>query len=125
MAVDHNRRSNRRNQTGILMKRRSLLGAALSSWFVAPSKLYAAGKPIFLAYDQEELDKAYDQSFWAPQMEQLEADDGTASTAVRKATPPVTKQYGPSYADLIDVFTPAGGRGAPVLVFIHGGAWTR
>ena len=95
------------------MKRRSLLGAALSSWFVAPSKLYAAGKPIFLGYDQEELDKAYDQSFWAPQMEQLEADDGTMSTAVRKATLPVTKQYGPTNADLIDVFTPASGRGAP------------
>jgi arylformamidase len=110
---------------GTLMNRRSLLGAALSSWFVATSKLSAAGKPVFLGYDQEELDKAYDQSFWAPQMEQLEADDGTMSTAVRKATPPVTKQYGPTNADLIDVFTPASGRGAPILVFLHGGAWTR
>jgi arylformamidase len=112
-------------QRGIPMNRRSLLGAALSSSFVAASKVSAAGKPIFLGYDQEELDKAYDQSFWAPQMEQLETGDGTASAAVRKATPPVTTQYGPTNADLIDVFAPAGGRGAPVLVFIHGGAWTR
>jgi arylformamidase len=107
------------------MNRRSLLGAALSSCFVAMSKLSAVGKPIFLDYDQEDLDKAYDQSFWAPQMKQLEADDGTASAAVRKATPPVTKQYGPTTADLIDVFAPANARGAPILVFLHGGAWTR
>ena len=51
--------------------------------------------------------------------------DGTASAAVHKTTPPVTKQYGPTNADLIDVFAPASGRAAPVLVFLHGGAWTR
>jgi arylformamidase len=107
------------------MKRRSLLGAALCSGLVALSKSSAAAKPVFLGYDQEELDKAYDQSFWAPQMAQLEADDGTASAAVRKTTPPVTKQYGPTNADLIDVFAPASGRAAPALVLLHGGAWTR
>jgi arylformamidase len=107
------------------MKRRSLLGAASCSGLVALSKSSAAAKPVFLGYDQEELDKAYDQSFWAPQMAQLEADDGTASAAVRKTTPPVTKQYGPTNADLIDVFAPASGRAAPALVLLHGGAWTQ
>jgi arylformamidase len=107
------------------MKRRSLLGAASCSGLVALSKSSAAAKPVFLGYDQEELNKAYDQSFWAPQMAQLEADDGTASAAVRKTTPPVTKQYGPTNADLIDVFAPASGRAAPALVLLHGGAWTR
>jgi arylformamidase len=107
------------------MKRRSLLGAALCSGLVALSKSSAAAKPVFLGYDQEELNKAYDQSFWAPQMAQLEADDGTASAAVRKTTPPVTKQYGPTNADLIDVFAPASGRAAPALVLLHGGAWTQ
>jgi arylformamidase len=80
---------------------------------------------VFLDYDQEQLDKAYDQSCWAPRMAQLEANDGIASAAVRKTTPPITKQYGPSDVDLIDIFAPAGARAAPVLVFIHGGAWTR
>jgi arylformamidase len=107
------------------MKRRSLLGAALPSWFVATSKLSAAEKPVFLDYDQDEIDKAYDQSLWAPQMAQLEANDGIASAAVRKTTPPVTQQYGPTNVDLIDVFAPTGGSESPILVFLHGGAWTR
>jgi hypothetical protein len=39
------------------MKRRFLLGAALSSWFVATSKSFAAEKPVFLDSDQDEIDK--------------------------------------------------------------------
>ncbi|MBS7542145.1 alpha/beta hydrolase [Ancylobacter oerskovii] len=85
----------------------------------------ADAKRVFLNYDQQELDRAYDQSVWAPQMAQLEADDGLASAAVRKIMPPLTKQYGPAGSDVIDVFVPEGARAAPILVFIHGGAWTR
>lgn len=84
-----------------------------------------ASTPVFLDYSQEQLDTAYDQSFWAPQMAELEAHDGTASAAVRRSMPPRTEHYGPSDAELIDIFAPADARGAPVLVFIHGGAWTR
>jgi arylformamidase len=107
------------------MKRRSMLGAALCSGMVTVPTSLSAAKPVFLDYDQEALDKTYDQSFWAPQMAQLEAGDGITSAVVRKETPPLTKQYGPTNADLVDVFAPANGRAAPVLVFIHGGAWTR
>lgn len=85
----------------------------------------APAKPVFLDYDQTQLDRAYDQSVWAPQMAQLEAEDGLASAALREIMPPVTRQYGPADGELIDIFAPAGGRSAPVLVFIHGGAWTR
>jgi len=81
--------------------------------------------PVFLDYSQEQLDKAYDQSFWAPQMAELEAHDGTASAAVRRTMPPRTEHYGPSDVEGIDIFAPADARGVPVLVFIHGGAWTR
>jgi arylformamidase len=82
-------------------------------------------KPIFLDYSQEQLDKAYDQASWAPEMVQLEAADGTRSARVRKEMPPLTRRYGPGEADLIDIFTPADARDVPILVFIHGGAWTR
>ena len=58
-------------------------------------------------------------------MARLETADEVASAVVRKTIPPVTKQYGEADGDLIDVFCPAGRGPAPVLVFIHGGAWTR
>jgi arylformamidase len=78
-----------------------------------------------LNYTQEQLDRVYDQSAWAPQMAELEAQDAEASAAIRRRMPPKTEQYGPSEAELVDIFTPIGARDAPVLVFIHGGAWTR
>jgi len=82
-------------------------------------------KPVFLDYSQEQLDKAYDQSFWAPKMAELEAHDGATSAEVRRRMPPRTERYGGSDVNLIDIFAPPNARGAPVLVFIHGGAWTR
>jgi hypothetical protein len=80
---------------------------------------------VFLDFTQEQLDKAYDQSFWAPNMAELEAADGATSAEVRRKMPPRTERYGASDVDLIDIFTPPNPRGVPVLVFIHGGAWTR
>lgn len=90
---------------------------------VAPSSAQPA--PVFLDYTQEQLDRAYDQSFWAPQMAELETDDGARSAEVRRKMPPRTERYGASDEDLIDIFTPPDPHGVPVLVFIHGGAWTR
>ncbi len=111
------------------MRRRHLLaalgtlGGAISPAIVAP--LSAQPKPVFLDYTQEQLDKAYDQSFWAPQMAELEAGDGATSSEVRRKMPPRTERYGASDGDLIDIFTPPNARDVPILVFIHGGAWTR
>jgi arylformamidase len=90
----------------------------------APSQ-DTASRLLFLNYTQEQLDRAYDQSAWAPQMAELEAQDSELSAALRQRISPRTGQYGPSGAELVDVFSPAGARNAPVLVFIHGGAWTR
>ena len=85
----------------------------------------AAARPVFLDYTQEQLDKAYDQSAWAPEMAELEAHDGEASEVVRQTMPPRTEQYGPTAAERVDIFAADDARGAPVLVFLHGGAWTR
>ena len=71
---------------------------------IAPSSAHP--KPVFLEYSQEQLDTAYDQSFWAPQMAELEAGDGTKSADVRKKMPPRTEHYGGRETNLIDIFTP-------------------
>ena len=82
-------------------------------------------RPVFLNYTQEQLDGAYDQSAWAPEMAALEAEDGEAGSALRRRMPARTERYGPSEAELVDIFAPAGARDAPILIFIHGGTWTR
>jgi hypothetical protein len=58
-------------------------------------------RPVFLNYTQEQLDGAYDQSAWAPEMAALEAQDGEASAALRRRMPARTKRYGPSEAAVL------------------------
>lgn len=80
---------------------------------------------VFLDYTQAELDQAYDQLVWAPHRDTIQAEIRKDCEAVRKAMPPRTERYGKSEMQLLDVYAPAGASRAPVLVYLHGGAWLR
>jgi arylformamidase len=80
---------------------------------------------VFLDYTQAELDQAYDQLVWAPHRDAIQAEIRKECEAVRKAMPPRTERYGKSEMQLLDVYAPAGASPAPVLVYLHGGAWLR
>lgn len=80
-----------------------------------------AGK-VFLDYDQAALDRAYDQPSWAPNMQAVLARRAAASDAVRARLGPQSFAYGPTAIERLDVYaTPR--PGAPIMVFLHGGAW--
>lgn len=81
--------------------------------------------PVFLDYTQAELDQAYDQLVWAPHRDAIQAEIRTACEAVRKALPPRTERYGAREMQQLDIYAPPGASGAPVLVYLHGGAWLR
>jgi len=80
---------------------------------------------VFLGYTQAELDQAYDQLVWAPHRDSIHAEIRRDCEEVRKAMPPRTERYGPSEAQELDIFAPPGATKAPVLVYLHGGAWLR
>lgn len=80
---------------------------------------------IFLDYDQQGLDRAYDQRAWAANMEHVLAEYATASEQVRQRLgKPAIYSYGPTPIERVEVF-PTSAPLAPVLIFIHGGAWRR
>lgn len=80
---------------------------------------------VFLDYTQEQLDQAYDQLHWAPQRDAIQAEIRKACEAVRRATPPRTERYGKADMQVLDIYAPSRATRAPVLVFLHGGAWLR
>jgi len=80
---------------------------------------------IFLDYTQAELDQAYDQLVWAPHRDAIQTEIRKDCEAVRKAMPPRTERYGRSEVQALDIFAPKGATKAPVLVYLHGGAWLR
>src|SRR5207248_2139850 len=74
-------------------------------------------------YDQADLDAAYNQAAYQPNIQQLRDRWTTNSERTRsRIGPPLRMAYGPSAIEQLDIFRtnrPA----APVFVFIHGGAW--
>ena len=87
---------------------------------------------VFLHYTQAELDRAYDQRAWAANAADVIASYATISQAVRARYPFATEHYGPDADETLDIYPPvtaaragSGHAGAPVHVFVHGGAWQR
>ncbi|MEX2035143.1 MAG: alpha/beta hydrolase [Xanthobacteraceae bacterium] len=75
--------------------------------------------------DQQALDDAYDQEFWAPNRALIVERRKAASERARAILgPPRRVAYGPSEHEGLDIFD-CGVKGAPVNVFVHGGAWRR
>jgi len=83
----------------------------------------ASDAAVFLDYTQDELDRAYDQTVWAPNQDELIARYGTRSAATRQRLKyQAGVSYGPTADEVLDIF-PAVKTPAPIHVFVHGGAW--
>jgi arylformamidase len=102
--------------------RRTLLAGTTSA--VAALSTPALGQPrVFLDYDQVALDRAYDQSQWAANMQQVLKRRALASDAARsRIGGPKTFAYGTTPVETLDLY-PTGRPNAPITVFLHGGAW--
>jgi arylformamidase len=83
------------------------------------------GPPVFLDYDQVELDAAYEQQVYQPNIVQVGKRWASNSARTRaRIGEPQRRAYGPTEIERLDIFR-TDSDGAPVFVFIHGGAWTR
>ena len=81
------------------------------------------GPIVFLDYDQEELDAAYEQAPWARNRPEIDRrNDQKSREAVARLGPPRRLAYGPTEIEKLDLY-PARRPNAPMNVFIHGGAW--
>ena len=83
----------------------------------------AKGPLVWLDLDQAELDAAYDQSKYAPNIQQVQKRYASNSEVARsKLGAPRRQAYGTSPIEALDIFATAKPN-APVAIFIHGGAW--
>ncbi len=85
----------------------------------------AGGPKVYLDYDQRALDDQYDQRVLVPDAEDYIAADAEASARVRdRLDCRIDIAYGPGEDQKLDVF-PAAAPASPIVVYMHGGAWTR
>jgi arylformamidase len=83
----------------------------------------AKGPPVWLDMDQRALDDAYDQSKYAPNQKIVLHRYAAASEATRaRLGPPKRFAYGSTPIEALDVWSTRQPN-APVMIFVHGGAW--
>jgi arylformamidase len=79
--------------------------------------------PVYLAYTQADLDRAYDQRAWVTNADEVLKRYAAAGARVRAEMAYADDvAYGPSAAETLAIF-PAPQAGAPVHVHVHGGSW--
>jgi arylformamidase len=115
----------------IPISRRGLLGAAAA---IAASPALAEGchvgppphekgPKVWMDMDQVELDAAYDQSAYAPLINQIQKRFASSSETTRaRLGAPKRLAYGPTPIEALDLY-PAKTSNAPIFVYIHGGRW--
>jgi arylformamidase len=112
------------------MTRRTVLaasGAAVAAGGAAQAQAQQPqrekGPLVWMNMDQKELDDAYDQSVYAPNQPQLGKRRNANSALVRKRLgEPRRFAYGSTPIESMEVWTTTKPN-APVMVFVHGGAW--
>ncbi|MDB5604482.1 MAG: esterase/lipase [Bradyrhizobium sp.] len=121
-----------RNNDG-LMDRRTIL-AGISAGVVAttsgaafaqqsPATPPEKGPAVWLNMDQKQLDDAYDQSKYAPNLEQVIKRYASNSIAMRtRVGEPKRFNYGPTAIERLEVYSTRRPN-APIHIHIHGGAW--
>ncbi len=113
-----------------LLTRRSIVqnlalgtAAAMAGSLSACAGTNAKGSPVWLNMSQQELDDAYSQFNYAPNIGQVIDRWGSNSDLVRsRLGEPLKFAYGTEPVESMDVY-PTSQPNAPVHIFIHGGAW--
>src|ERR1700722_12916760 len=83
------------------------------------------GPRVFLDYDQIELDAAYDQAVYQPNIMQLNKRWASNSARTRaRIGEPLRRAYGPTPIEQLDLFRTDKAK-APIFVCIHSHAWSR
>ena len=81
------------------------------------------GLPVFMDYDQVELDASYDQVYYEPLIAQVAQRLATNSEATRaRIGAPQRAAYGPTEFEKLDIYRTSRAN-APIFAFIHGGNW--
>src|ERR1051325_2165964 len=124
---------------GVRITRRSLLCGALTTATVAISSMVSAqemqkylpprvqpkpkGPLVFLDYDKEEIDLAYDQAPWASNAPEISKRNAQKSaTAIARLGEPRRIAYGSAEIEKVEIYTTKKAN-APINIFLHGGAW--
>ena len=110
-------------------RREVIVGAGAATVLGAQRRVFAQagdearGPAVWLDMDQNQLDDAYNNRVYAPNIDRVaEQIQSRNEDAKARLGPPLVFPYGPGPMETLSVYR-ADRTGAPVLVYIHGGTW--
>jgi arylformamidase len=116
----------RRDQNTNALSRRTVMtgtAATIVAASAASAEDVAKGPKVWLDLDQKQLDDAYDQAKYAPNIRQIVGRYRTNSDLTRaRLGAPKRLSYGATPIEGMDLFATKAPN-APINVFLHGGAW--
>lgn len=117
------------NEPHLGAARRTFLSSGVAAVGLALAGRASAQTPVpnaplvWLDFDQTALDRAYDQAAYLPNIENyIKRCEWNTAAARSRIGAPRQIAYGPSAYETLEL-TAAKKTGAPVHIFIHGGAW--
>jgi arylformamidase len=109
--------------TAALAVSSAALGQQMQTHVPPRTQAKPKGPLVYLDYDQEEIDLAYDQAPWAPNAAQISKRNAQKSAAaLARLGQPRRAAYGPAEIEKVDIYQTRQAN-APINVFLHGGAW--
>ncbi len=121
-----------RKDEAVKLDRRSVLAGISAGVAAGGGAAFAQQSPVatkekgplvWLNMDQKELDDAYDQSKYAPNLQQIVKRYESNSNAMRaRLGEPKRFNYGPTAIERLEVYSTKRPN-APIHIHIHGGAW--
>jgi arylformamidase len=106
-----------------MMQATGIFAASTAAGLAQPDKAPTKGPLVWLDMDQAALDDAYTQPKYAPNASLVLRRYGSRSEETRRILgPPERFSYGPSAVEALDVYSTKQDN-APIMVFVHGGAW--
>ncbi len=111
------------NRRALLRRGAAVVAAPLLPWQAMLTAQQDG--PVYLHYDQAQLDAAYNQDVWAANAQQVRERWATNSSYARaNLGEPLHVRYGPAPVETLDIYR-ADRPDAPIHLFVHGGAWQR
>ncbi len=109
--------------TVAIMAARPALAQQMQTYLPPGVAAKPKGPIVFLDYDKDEIDFAYDQAPWAANAGEVAKRNAQKSAAaLARLGPPRRVSYGSADIEKLDIYMTKQSK-APVNIFIHGGAW--
>lgn len=106
------------------LSRRNFIASSILLASASPSAFGNQDKIVYKGWTYKQLSEQIDQGPYITNFHKSVQEFYADSMKIRAQFPPKTYSYGTGEHEKLDVFAPANAKGLPIMIWIHGGAWT-